>query len=284
MDVIASNPADTQELVMTEVLPSGETLKRPYSPSEMAFIFNDVEIRNPYFSMCGTTVVDPVHAYGFEVYHTGGGCMALRKEFCNGQYLLLSFEASIAEPEEWDECTLELYTADGDEKAYCELRDVPYAQVNLTGHLDATVRLLCPCCGARTTGRHWDNQDAGYGLCSDCIEKVLAKMPAEEFSKRYGHHGIHFGLSQCAPSVQLLDELAQRKILAHEEPDQQAVDSNSIKDRYRSWALDNIANDDLEINEDAQVTLCDDGAFVATWTWVPRDSIPDVADPEESAD
>jgi hypothetical protein len=32
--------------------------------------------------------------------------MALRKEFCNGQYLLLSIEVSIAEPEEWDECTL----------------------------------------------------------------------------------------------------------------------------------------------------------------------------------
>ena len=29
MDVIASNVADTQEMVMTEVLPNGETLKRP---------------------------------------------------------------------------------------------------------------------------------------------------------------------------------------------------------------------------------------------------------------
>ncbi|WP_370201264.1 hypothetical protein, partial [Roseibium sp.] len=96
MDVIANNAADTKEMVMTEVLPNGEELKRPYSPSEMAFMFNDVEIRNPYFSPCGTTVVDPVQAYGFEVYHTGGGCMALRKEFCTGQYLLLSIEVSIA--------------------------------------------------------------------------------------------------------------------------------------------------------------------------------------------
>jgi|GEM_PF-1320309 hypothetical protein len=284
MDVITSNAADTQEKVMTEVLPNGEMLKRSYQSSEMAFMFNDVEIRNPYFSPCGTTVVDPVHAYGFEVYHTGGGCMALRKEFCNGRYLLLSIEVSIAEPEEWDECTLGLYDADGDEKAYCELRNVPYAQVDLTENLDAPVRLLCACCGARTTGRQWSNQDAGHGLCTDCIEKVLANMPAEEFSKCYGHPRVHFGLSQCPPAVQLLNELAQKKLLALEEPDQQAVDSNALKDRYRSWAQDNIANDDLQVHEDAQVTLYEDGAFVATWTWVPRDSIPDVAESEESAD
>lgn len=80
MDVIASNAADTQEMAMTEILATGEERKRPYSSSDMAFQFNDVEIRNPYFSPCGTAVVDPVLAYGFDVFHTGGGCMALRKK------------------------------------------------------------------------------------------------------------------------------------------------------------------------------------------------------------
>nr|WP_172688347.1 hypothetical protein [Pseudomonas aeruginosa]AMP35834.1 Hypothetical protein [Pseudomonas aeruginosa] len=282
MDVIASNAADTQEMAMTEILATGEERKRPYSSPDMAFQFNDVEIRNPYFSPCGTAVVDPVLAYGFDVFHTGGGCMALRKEFCNGNYLLLSNEINIAEPEDWDECTLGLYDADGDQKAFCELRDVPYAQFGLPEHeesLDDPVRLLCPCCGARTTGRQWRNQDVGHGLCSTCIESVRAKMAADEFIKCYGHQGIHFGLSQSAPSPQLLDELAQKKLLAQDSPDQPALDSNALKDRYRSWAQDNLANDDLQVNDGAQVTLCDDGAFVETWTWVPRDSLPEAAAP-----
>jgi len=64
-------------LPMTLVDPTGQTYLAPYDPKVLAFIDEDMEIRNPYFSPCGRFLVDPVKAYGFVETHTGGGCMAL---------------------------------------------------------------------------------------------------------------------------------------------------------------------------------------------------------------
>ncbi len=58
--------------------------------TEEGFIFQGVEITNPTLSSCGRFQVDPKKAYGFSVYHTGGGCTALQLETTDGDYIWLT--------------------------------------------------------------------------------------------------------------------------------------------------------------------------------------------------
>lgn len=216
--------AVTNDNTMQVVGPNGEWKPAAYAPLFLAFMFKDIEIRNPYFSPDGKALVDPVQAYGFELYHTGGGCMALKKDFTGGGYLLLTLEAAVGEPEEWDECSLGAYQDDGTPIAFCELRDIPYAQFHgsLQNNevLEEPQRLLCACCGSSTTGRQWRNCDAGYGLCSDCIYRVLHKMTPEEFHLCYGVRGLHFGLSQSPPATEILNEIERNRLEDPEETEE----------------------------------------------------------------
>lgn len=112
---------------MTMTLPSGTTLKIPYVADLMSFEHGGMNIRNPMMSECGRFGVDPKE-YGFEVYHTGGGCMALRKDLDNGDYFLLTDDSGSAIPtaEEWATAIYGRYTGGGTPYATINLVDVPY--------------------------------------------------------------------------------------------------------------------------------------------------------------
>lgn len=57
-------------------------------------------------------------------------------------------------------------------------------------------RMFCACCGAVHFGRQWEDQDAGYGLCSKCLPRIEQRFDAvaEEGSleRRYGFRGVNF--------------------------------------------------------------------------------------------
>lgn len=55
-------------------------------------------------------------------------------------------------------------------------------------------RLSCCCCGEITMGRQWWNRDIGYGLCSDCAERIEKRESAEDMKSCYGVKGIHYSL------------------------------------------------------------------------------------------
>lgn len=274
-----SNNAITKVHTMQVMGPNGWA-PAGYSALSLAFMFKDVEVRNPYFSPDGKTLVNPVEAYGFELFHTGGGCMALKKEFGHGSYLLLTLEDSVGEPEDWEDCTLGAYSEDGSPVAYCELRDIPYAQFEGALHnneiLEEPRRLLCSCCGSSTTGRQWSNCDKGFGLCSVCIYRVRHKMTEEEFLRCYGVRGLNFGLSQCPPAPEVPNEIERKK---NDDPGDSAmlnaIESEELKARYRAWASANLANDDLVIPANAQVDVSRCGAFVQAKVWVAFDSLPE---------
>jgi hypothetical protein len=52
------------------------------------------------------------------------------------------------------------------------------------------------------------------------------------------------------------------------------VSPMALKERYREWARENLANDDLEFDDKASVNLCEAGAFVQAWVWVPFSRLP----------
>jgi|LakWasM116_HOW13_FD_contig_111_31109_length_1321_multi_11_in_0_out_0_1 hypothetical protein len=58
--------------------------------TERGFVFQGIEITNPTLSPCGRFQVDPKKAYGFYVYHTGGGCTALQLDTKDGGYIWLT--------------------------------------------------------------------------------------------------------------------------------------------------------------------------------------------------
>lgn len=114
--------------VMTMTLPSGMTLKIPYTADLMSFEHMDMNIRNPMLSECGRFAVDPEY-YGFEPHHTGGGCMGLRKDMPNGDYFLLTDSSGIGIPtaEDADTAVYGRYTGGGTPYATITLQDVPMA-------------------------------------------------------------------------------------------------------------------------------------------------------------
>lgn len=185
---------------MVQTDTAGAITHAPYDPALLAFIHEGTEIRNPYVSPDGRTLVNPVLAYGFVEYHTGSGCMALMRPHTEGRVLFLVQDgAYIADPQDWRECIISVNDAEDNELAYCELAAVPSSDE--AGHQNARENPFCP----------------------------------EE--------------------------------LKHESPE-------ALKDRYRVWAQENLANDELEFDEQASVSLCETGAFVQARIWVPFSSLP----------
>lgn len=50
---------------------------------------------------------------------------------------------------------------------------------------------------------------------------------------------------------------------------------NDIEDKYREAAKATYQNDDdFEVDDDAKVSLGENGAFVQVWVWFDKDEIP----------
>jgi hypothetical protein len=115
-----------KRLPCTLYFASGNQTKAPYLKEMLAFVHLDMEIRNPMMSECGRFGVDPKY-YGFDEYHTGGGCMALRKMLPCGEYLLLtdSDGTNIPLAEEWATALYGRYYRDGSPAIMITLLDVP---------------------------------------------------------------------------------------------------------------------------------------------------------------
>lgn len=112
---------------LTLYLADGAEHKVPYSDELMAFVHNDMQIRNPLLSACGRFAADPKD-YGFEGWASGGGCVALRKELDNGRYLLLTHSDGIDLPDATSDDLLGLYTQDGDPLALIRVGDIPFSE------------------------------------------------------------------------------------------------------------------------------------------------------------
>ena len=115
------------DLALPMGLPDGR--RAPYDPALLAFQHEGKEIRNP-LQAAGPACVYWVSAetYGFYPFHTGGGCMALRKDLPNGNYLLLTTDDGgyiPDEPGDAEDAGMSLYSADGEPLADINLRDVP---------------------------------------------------------------------------------------------------------------------------------------------------------------
>lgn len=109
---------------------SGTTLTVPYNADLMAFTHEDFQIRNPLLSECGRFWVS-AETYGFEPFHTGGGCMALRRDVPGDRYLLLtSSDGSHIpdKPEDADTAILGLYTNGGDTIATTIVGEIPMGE------------------------------------------------------------------------------------------------------------------------------------------------------------
>jgi len=79
--------------------PNGLTREVPYDPNVLAFRHNGVEVRNPLLTPEGVPGADPVKDYGFELRHTGGGCMALVKRLECGDELFLTDADGVGIPD-----------------------------------------------------------------------------------------------------------------------------------------------------------------------------------------
>lgn len=110
---------------LTVYLNNGTAHKVPYSDELMAFVHNDMQIRNPLLSACGRFAADPKD-YGFEGWHTGGGCVGLRKNRDGGQYMLLTCSEGLDLPDATGDDLLGLYTKDGDPLALIRVGDIPF--------------------------------------------------------------------------------------------------------------------------------------------------------------
>ena len=86
------------------------------------FEHNGYEIHNPTMSECGRFSVSPEY-YGFEVYHTGGGCTAWRRELPDGRYMLLTdVEAGLTHVfSDGEAILLGPYDEEGENISYSEL-------------------------------------------------------------------------------------------------------------------------------------------------------------------
>lgn len=92
--------------------------------TDKGFVFNGVEINNPTLSSCGRFRVDPIEAYGFYIYGTGGGCTALQLDTSDGGYIWLtdmgqSHELPINNSEPF---MMGFYDKEGEEKAIFNLK------------------------------------------------------------------------------------------------------------------------------------------------------------------
>ena len=75
------------------------------------------------------------------------------------------------------------YLADKDDKG-----------ILVPGSRDRPRSLTCCCCGGGASGRQWWNRDAGYGLCTGCIEYCTRGESIASFQSNYGLRGIHYDI------------------------------------------------------------------------------------------
>ena len=114
---------------LTIYLSTGATLEVPYVEDHMSFVHDDMQIRNPMISECGRGPCDP-REYGFDEFHTGDGCGALRKMLPNGEYFMLTTSdgghiPDHGDPADQETAILGRYYANGDPAAYITLKDIP---------------------------------------------------------------------------------------------------------------------------------------------------------------
>ena len=76
------------------------------------FVSNGQNITNPFASECSRFQVDPQKHYGFEVFGTGGGNVALRKNLDNGYYVLLTDETGLDIPDNPNKWCMGLYDSE----------------------------------------------------------------------------------------------------------------------------------------------------------------------------
>ncbi|WP_455233432.1 hypothetical protein [Geopseudomonas aromaticivorans] len=113
--------------MMKADVPNGFFHEAPYDQEVLAFEFEGDTIRNPYLSPCGRFDADPVKDYGFELHHSGGGCMALVKRLEDGSSIWLTdSDAGLPDPNDPDDIIIGRFNAEGEQVAYANLRDVPF--------------------------------------------------------------------------------------------------------------------------------------------------------------
>ena len=71
-------------------------------------------ITNPFASECSRFQVDPQKHYGFEVFGTGDGNIALRKMLDDGWYVLLTDYTGLDIATDIDSWIMGLYDSDGE--------------------------------------------------------------------------------------------------------------------------------------------------------------------------
>lgn len=111
---------------MTVFLSDGREIMAPYDGELLGFEHEGTWIINPFVSDCSRFPVNPT-VYGFEVWHTGGGCQAYRKDLQNDDYILLTTDEGLLPdaPEDAERVILGLYTSEGVELAAINVSDIP---------------------------------------------------------------------------------------------------------------------------------------------------------------
>lgn len=86
----------------------------PYDADLLAVTVDGVTIYNPLRTPDDSAFCTP-ERYGFELFHTGGGCMGYQLELPDGGYLLVTDEDGSGLPEETDEVSpvIGRYDAEG---------------------------------------------------------------------------------------------------------------------------------------------------------------------------
>lgn len=140
---MAGAMAKANEPAMELALDNGDMVPAPFDPDLMSFEHEQGRIFNPTRSRDNRSYVDP-GVYGFDVYHTGGGCMALRKDLDGGCYFLLTDSDGDSMPgqDEYETALLGLYSPEGDTLAMIEVGKIPPNPDSLLGFIEA--RKLSP--------------------------------------------------------------------------------------------------------------------------------------------
>lgn len=92
--------------------------------TDKGFFFNGIEITNPTLSSCGRFRVDPIEAYGFHVFKTGGGGSMLLLDTSDGDSICLKYNGLSHELpiENGEPFMMEIYDKEGNEKAIFNLK------------------------------------------------------------------------------------------------------------------------------------------------------------------
>lgn len=148
--------------------PDGTVDSLPYDPAILAFEFEGRQIRNPLYEPDGEFHI-PAENYGFYHHHTGDGCMALRKDLPNGDYLLLTTEDGSSIPdmiEGSEDAILGRWTADGEALALIVLGNVPEHRLHEI-HLEVLDMLTKSVARVGEKAAQLINENAGFITAAD---------------------------------------------------------------------------------------------------------------------